>query len=105
MASECAVTSIEAASYVIPTDAPEADGTLAWNETAMVVVRAVAGGQAGLGWSYASPAAQSVVTGMLAEVVEGREAMDVAGCYEAMSRAVRNVGREGIAATGAAADR
>jgi L-alanine-DL-glutamate epimerase-like enolase superfamily enzyme len=99
VASECPVTSIEAASYVIPTDEPEADGTLAWDETAMVVVRAVAGGQAGLGWSYASPAAQSVVTGMLAGVVQGREAMDVAGCYEAMCRAVRNAGREGVAAT------
>ncbi len=99
MASECPVTSIEAASYVVPTDAPEADGTLAWSETAMVVVRAAAGGQAGLGWTYASPAAQAVVTGMLAGVVQGRDAMDVAGCYEAMCRAVRNVGREGIAAT------
>ena len=99
MASECPVTSIQAASYVIPTDEPEADGTLAWSETAMVVVRAVAGGQVGLGWTYASPAAQAVVTGMLAGAVEGREAMEVAGCYEAMCRAVRNIGREGIAAT------
>jgi L-alanine-DL-glutamate epimerase-like enolase superfamily enzyme len=35
----------------------------------------------------------------LAGVVEGRDAMDIPGCYEAMCRAVRNVGREGIAAT------
>jgi L-alanine-DL-glutamate epimerase-like enolase superfamily enzyme len=93
------VTSIQAASYVIPTDEPEGDGTLAWNETAMVVVRAMGAGQAGLGWTYASPSAQSVVTGMLAEVVKGRDAMDIPSCYEAMCRAVRNVGREGIAAT------
>jgi L-alanine-DL-glutamate epimerase-like enolase superfamily enzyme len=99
LASECPVTSIQAASYVIPTDEPEADGTLSWSETAMVVVRAVAGGQVGLGWTYASPAAQSVVSGMLAGVVEGRDVMDVPGSYEAMCRAVRNVGREGIAAT------
>jgi L-alanine-DL-glutamate epimerase-like enolase superfamily enzyme len=97
--SECPVTSIQAATYVIPTDEAEADGTLAWSETAMVVVRVMGAGQAGLGWTYASPAAQSVVTGMLAGVVDGRDAMDVAGCYEAMCRAVRNVGREGIAAT------
>jgi len=99
MAIECPVTSIEAASYVIPTDEPEADGTLAWSETAMVVVRAAAGGHAGLGWTYASPAAQPVVAGMLAGIVQGRDAMDVTGCYDAMCRAVRNVGREGIAAT------
>jgi L-alanine-DL-glutamate epimerase-like enolase superfamily enzyme len=93
------VTSIQAASYVIPTDQPEADGTLSWSETAMVVVSAVAGGQTGLGWTYASPAAQPLTAGMLAGVVEGREAMDVAASYETMCRAVRNVGREGIAAT------
>ncbi|MBO0823323.1 MAG: mandelate racemase [Actinobacteria bacterium] len=65
----------------------------------MVVVGAEADGQAGLGWTYASPAGESVVTGMLAGVVEGRDAMDVAGCYEEMCRTVRNIGREGIAAT------
>jgi L-alanine-DL-glutamate epimerase-like enolase superfamily enzyme len=65
----------------------------------MVVVRAMASGQSGLGWTYGSPAAQPVVAGMLAGVVEGRDAMDVTGCYESMCRAVRNVGREGIAAT------
>jgi L-alanine-DL-glutamate epimerase-like enolase superfamily enzyme len=99
VASACPVTSIQVASYVIPTDQPEADGTLSWSETAMVVVSAVAGGQAGLGWTYGSPAAQPLIAGMLAGIVEGREAMDVAGSYEAMCRAVRNVGREGIAAT------
>ena len=35
-----AVAGINASVYVIPTDAPEADGTLAWNETTMVLVTA-----------------------------------------------------------------
>ncbi len=99
MASDCPVTSVGVASYVIPTDQPEADGTLAWNETAMVVVRVTAAGQTGLGWTYASPAAQSVVAGLLAGVIVGHDAMDIPACYEAMCRAVRNIGREGIAAT------
>lgn len=99
MSGDHPVTALQAATYVIPTDEPEADGTLAWDQTAMVVVSAAAGGQQGTGWTYASPAAQEVVTGMLADTVRGRCAMDVAGSYEAMSRAVRNVGREGIAAT------
>jgi len=97
--THCPVTSLRAATYVIPTDEPEADGTLTWDETTMVVVHATAGDEEGLGWSYASPAAQTVVTGMLAGVVEGRSALDVPGATEAMNRAVRNVGREGIAAT------
>ena len=97
--TEYPVTSVRAATYVIPTDAPEADGTLTWDQTTMVLARAEAGGQEGIGWTYASPAAQPVITGMLAGVVTGRSALDVPGCTEAMNRAVRNVGREGIAAT------
>ena len=97
--TDCPVTAVRAATYVIPTDEPEADGTLAWDQTTMVVVHVTAGDQKGLGWSYASPAAQTVITGMLSGVVEGCSAMDVPGSQEAMCRAVRNVGREGIAAT------
>jgi L-alanine-DL-glutamate epimerase-like enolase superfamily enzyme len=85
--------------YVIPTDAPEADGTLAWNETTMVLVTARAGGESGIGWTYAAAAAADVVAGVLAGVVTGRSAFDVAGAAEAMARAVRNIGRGGIAAT------
>ena len=36
---------------------------------------------------------------MLAEVVTGSSAFDIAGAAEAMARAVRNIGRGGIAAT------
>jgi len=93
------VTQVTAAAYVIPTDAPEADGTLTWDATTMVLATARADGLAGIGWSYASAAAQQVITGMLAEAVTGRSALDVPGSCEAMIRAVRNVGRPGIAAT------
>jgi hypothetical protein len=41
-----------AAVYVIATDAPEADGTLAWSETTMVVVTALAGGELRIGWEH-----------------------------------------------------
>jgi L-alanine-DL-glutamate epimerase-like enolase superfamily enzyme len=94
-----AVTGVTAAAYVIPTDAPEADGTFAWDATTMVLATARAGGVAGIGWSYAAAAAAGVVTDVLAPVVTGRNALDVPGCSEAMSRAVRNIGRPGIAAT------
>jgi L-alanine-DL-glutamate epimerase-like enolase superfamily enzyme len=93
------VTAVDTAVYVIPTDAPEADGTLAWDKTTMVVVTAHAGGEQGLGWSYASAAAQTVITEMLADVVTGRSAFDIAGTTEAMTRQVRNIGRPGVAAT------
>jgi len=93
------VQEITAAVYVIPTDAPEADGTLAWDQTTMVLASARAGLFSGLGWSYAAAAAQGVITHVLAGVVTGRSALDVPGAAEAMARAVRNIGRPGIAAT------
>jgi L-alanine-DL-glutamate epimerase-like enolase superfamily enzyme len=94
-----AVTALETAVYVVPTDAPEADGTLAWDKTTMVLVTARAGREQGLGWSYASAGAQTVVTEMLADVVTGRDAFDIAGTAEAMARQVRNAGLPGVAAT------
>ncbi len=93
-----AIHGLDAAVYVVPTDAPEADGTLAWDETIMVLVTARAGDAQGIGWSYTAAAAQSVVTDVLAGAVVGRSALDVAGAAEAMARAVRNIGRAGIAA-------
>ena len=94
-----AVTAVETAVYVIPTDAPEADGTLAWDKTTMVLVTVRADGEQGLGWSYASAAARTVITEMLTDVVTGRSALDIAGAAEAMARQVRNIGRPGVAAT------
>jgi L-alanine-DL-glutamate epimerase-like enolase superfamily enzyme len=93
------VREVTADVYVIPTDAPEADGTLAWDQTTMVLVSARAGTACGIGWTYAAAAARGVVTDVLASVVTGRDALDVPGAAEAMARAVRNIGRPGIAAT------
>jgi L-alanine-DL-glutamate epimerase-like enolase superfamily enzyme len=94
-----AVIQVDAAAYRIPTDAPEADGTLTWDATTMVLATARAGGAEGIGWSYAAAAARQVITDVLAGAVAGRSALDVPGSCEAMIRAVRNIGRPGIAAT------
>jgi len=93
------VTALETAVYVIQTDEPEADGTLTWDKTPMGLVRPRAGGEHGLGWSYASAAAQIVITEILADVVIGQDAFDTADLAEAMARQVRNIGRPGVAAT------
>jgi L-alanine-DL-glutamate epimerase-like enolase superfamily enzyme len=93
-----AIEGLTAAVYVIPTDAPEADGTLTWDKTTMVLVTARAGGQSGIGWTYAAGAAASVVSDVLAGVVTGRSALDVPAAAEAMARSLRNIGRAGIGA-------
>jgi L-alanine-DL-glutamate epimerase-like enolase superfamily enzyme len=96
---EPTIRAVTAASYVIPTDTPEADGTLAWDNTTMVVAYVQAGAARGIGWTYAAAAAGGVITDVLAHAVIGRSALDVPGSAEAMARAVRNIGRPGIAAT------
>ncbi|HEU5418424.1 MAG TPA: enolase C-terminal domain-like protein [Streptosporangiaceae bacterium] len=93
-----AIEELAAAVYVIPTDAPEADGTLAWSQTTLVLVTARAGGQQGIGWTYAAAAAASVVTDVLAGVATGHSALDVPAAAEAMARSLRNIGRRGVAA-------
>lgn len=98
MVPDAAVTRLDARSYTIPTDAPEADGTLEWNRTSLVVVEVAAGGKTGLGYTYASSAAARVVADVLAPVVAGTDAMDVAAAWAAMRRTVRNLGRDGVCA-------
>lgn len=92
------VVALEAAAYTVPTDAPEGDGTLAWDATTMVVVHARAGDQLGTGWTWAPAAAAAVVHDLLAPVVLGRSALAPATAQEAMVRAVRNAGRAGLVA-------
>ncbi|QGH68312.1 mandelate racemase [Pseudactinotalea sp. HY158] len=83
--------------YEIPTDGPEADGTLAWSSTTLVLVQVSAGGQVGTGYTYAAGACAGIVDGPLAAALAGRDAFDVPGSWEAMVRAIRNLGRPGLA--------
>lgn len=103
MTVEAPVERVTAAAYRIPTDAPEADGTLEWDATTVVIATVTAGGQTGLGASYTADVARQLIERTLAPVVTGRCALDVTAAYHAMCRAVRNIGRPGIAATASSA--
>ncbi|MEU0302998.1 enolase C-terminal domain-like protein [Streptomyces sp. NPDC006175] len=92
------IDGVEAAAYTVPTDAPEGDGTLAWQSTTLVLVRVRSGATTGLGWTYGAAATAQVVRQELAGLVSGRSAWDVPAANEAMSRAVRNTGRPGLVA-------
>src|SRR4051794_27531288 len=96
-APKAAVTGLDAAAYTVPTDAPEADGTYAWDSTTLVLVRAHAGGQTGLGWTYAPAAGAALVSGLLGPAVTGIDAFDIPAAASAMARTVRNPGRTGLA--------
>ncbi len=92
------VTDLATAVYRVPTDAPEADGTIEWSSTTMVLVRVRSGRHEGCGWTYAGPGAQTIVDDALSPVVTGGDALAVPGLHEQMVRTVRNLGRPGEAA-------
>jgi L-alanine-DL-glutamate epimerase-like enolase superfamily enzyme len=102
-APDVAVEGIDVTAYTVPTDAPESDGTAEWEATTMVLVEARAGGETGLGYTYADVASGTVIDSVLRDVVTGRDAMAVAAAWEAMGRACRNLGRPGAAAMAIAA--
>jgi L-alanine-DL-glutamate epimerase-like enolase superfamily enzyme len=87
---------LETGIYRFPTPQPEADGTYEWSATVAIVVQAFAGGFSGLGWTYSTGAAASLVEEHLAKVVLGRSVDDVAACWESMHRECRNLGTRGL---------
>jgi L-alanine-DL-glutamate epimerase-like enolase superfamily enzyme len=97
--AEVAVEGLEARVFTIPTDAPEADGTLSWSATTLVLVHVRAGAHTGLGFTYAHSAAASIVTSVLREAVAGSDALSPPAAWERMRAAVRNVGYPGVAAS------
>ena len=104
-APEVAVQAVDVAVYRLPTDHPEADGTLQWDATTAVVVRARAGNCTGTGWTYADAAAAAVIRDLLAGVVAGRSARRPQEATHAMARAARNAGVRGLVAMAISADR
>lgn len=90
------ISGLSIAVYTFPTPEPEADGTLQWDATTAVTVTLRAGGQAGLGWTYSSPAAAAVIHDKLLDAVRDRDAHDIAGGWSAMHRACRNLGTKGL---------
>lgn len=99
MASDPVVGRLNARAYTIPTDFPEADGTASWTSTTIIVVDAEAGGQHGMGFTYSNATVADFINGTLAAVVSGHAAMDPPSAWQSMQKAVRNLGREGLAAT------
>jgi L-alanine-DL-glutamate epimerase-like enolase superfamily enzyme len=88
-----------ARAFTIPTDKPEADGTIAWSSTTLVVVEINGGEKVGVGYTYSSASIAQLIESNLADTIAGLDALNPEAAWHAMQRAVRNLGREGLAAT------
>ena len=99
MGAHSTIESVEAIAYKIPTDAPEADGTLRWDSTTLVLAEVSAGGKHGIGYSYTHAAAAGIIATTLAKAIKGLDAFGIPTARQAMLREIRNFGRAGIVAT------
>jgi L-alanine-DL-glutamate epimerase-like enolase superfamily enzyme len=97
------IEQVDVAVFVVPTASPESDGTFEWEKTTLVVVQAETGGVRSLGYTYADTSTAVLIRDVLVAIVRGRDAMDVSGAWDAMVRAIRNLGRPGIASMAIAA--
>ena len=68
------VRSLTVGAFTVPTDQPEADGTMQWDSTTLVLVEVQSDSCAqGIGWTYCGVAAAAVVH-QLEDIVVGRPA-------------------------------
>lgn len=88
-----------ARAYTIPTDAPEADGTIAWSSTTLMVVELHADDFVGIGYSYAHKSAAIVARELIERHCLGQDPFHTNDLFAAMRRSQRNYGSEGIGAT------
>jgi L-alanine-DL-glutamate epimerase-like enolase superfamily enzyme len=98
-----AIERVRAFTFRFATDAPEADGTISWDATTLVLVEVEAGGKKGLGYTYADAGAAGIVNDMLAALIVDKDPFAIAAHWSAMVRAVRNIGWRGVAACAIAA--
>ncbi|WP_263357260.1 enolase C-terminal domain-like protein [Acidicapsa ligni] len=88
-----------ARAYTIPTDAPEADGTIAWNSTTIIVVELHAEDAIGLGYTYGHKSAATIARELIEKHCLGNDSFNTNAMFEAMRSSQRNYGSEGNGAT------
>jgi L-alanine-DL-glutamate epimerase-like enolase superfamily enzyme len=104
MSDELVIEALDVAVYTIPTEMPEADGTLAWDSTTVVLVEPrTRGGVRGLGYAYGDTATGALVRDRLREQVVGLDVRDTTAAWERMRDSIRNLGRPGICSMAMAA--
>jgi L-alanine-DL-glutamate epimerase-like enolase superfamily enzyme len=104
MIDDLCIDAIDVRVYTVPTEAPEADGTLAWNATSLVVVQPrLRNGVRGLGYAVGDTSTGQLVREVLVDLLLGIDVRDTTACWEAMVRRIRNLGRPGIASMAIAA--
>src|ERR671925_59788 len=93
-----AVEELTVRAYTVPTETPESDGTLEWDETTLILVEARAGETVGIGYTYGDLAVRTLIDSKLGGVVLGADALSPGSAWISMRAAVRNAGQQGVGA-------
>lgn len=99
MPAGVSIDSVRTQAFEIPTDRPEADGTMEWDSTTLVLVEVAGGGKTGIGYTYSGASIVKLIDNKLADGVRGCDALNPQAAWRSMQCSVRNLGREGLAAT------
>jgi L-alanine-DL-glutamate epimerase-like enolase superfamily enzyme len=91
------VKDLKVSAYKIPTATPEADGTIEWDSTTLVLVEINAADKIGVGYTYANEAAAIVVEKSLKKIIVNANALDISLLNAKMIASIRNDGQTGIA--------
>ncbi len=90
------IDALEVRAYKIPTATPESDGTLEWDATTLVYVEVNAGGEVGIGFTYADIGTAKLIDSLLRESVVGADALEIGARWNDMYAITRNLGHDGI---------
>jgi len=96
--SEPTIQAADLSVFTIPTDAAEADGTLNWNSTTLILAEISSQGTTGLGYTYGSEAIAIVARHLAEQCLVGRRAFDIPQLHHSMRKQVRNDGNQGVTA-------
>ena len=91
------VQQVHVSAYEIPTAAPEADGTLRWNSTTLVLVEVDAGGKTGIGYTYADLATAYFIEKKLKPLLHRQRIFNIPAINALLVKHIRNSGGTGIA--------
>lgn len=103
MAAQPRVEQLVVSAHIVPTEVPEADGTLSWDETVLVTVQLASAGVTGFGYTYADLSTARLIETRLGKIILGSSAWDIDRNHRAMFHALRNLGQDGIGAMGLSA--
>ena len=104
MSGKPTISEVTVRCFEIPTDdRPESDGTLKWTHTGVITVQLKAGDTTGFGLTYAGFSTARLIQDKVVPLLNGQDPLAIPGLHAKLAQSIRNIGRDGVAATAVSA--